>query len=151
MINRVVRCDHAAVQSKWFAGIGIHIEPREVAARNIHADAVPALKVIRGIKRTNRELVDFAGFEELALFCIVTIAGAHIHFKLKKGGRELLTSQIFFRGEPQNARDMVLGELRDPFDRELVIADFKPVPDSKAGEIAAIFEIVVGRTPRMAE
>jgi len=75
----------------------------------------------------------------------------HIHFKVKKGGRELLTSQIFFRGEPQNANDMVLGELRDPFDRELVIADFKPVPNSKMNEIAAKFEIVVGRTPRLEE
>jgi protocatechuate 3,4-dioxygenase, beta subunit len=75
----------------------------------------------------------------------------HIHFKVKKGGRELLTSQIFFRGEPQNANDMVLGELRDPFDRELVIADFKPVPNSKINEIAANFEIVVGRTPRLEE
>ena len=75
----------------------------------------------------------------------------HIHFKVKKGGRELLTSQIFFRGEPQNNNDMVLGELRDPIDRELVIADFRPVADSKTGEIAAKFEIVVGRTPGMAE
>ena len=59
--------------------------------------------------------------------------------------------EIFFRGEPQNANDMVLGELRDPFDRELVIADFKPVPNSKMNEIAAKFEIVVGRTPRLEE
>jgi protocatechuate 3,4-dioxygenase, beta subunit len=75
----------------------------------------------------------------------------HIHFKVKKSGRELLTSQIFFRGEPLNARDMVLSELRDPFDRELVIADFRPVPDSRIGEIAAKFEIVLGRTPALSE
>jgi protocatechuate 3,4-dioxygenase beta subunit len=62
-----------------------------------------------------------------------------------------LTSQIFFRGEPLNARDMVLSELRDPFDRELVIADFRPVPGSRIGEIAAKFEIVLGRTPGLSE
>ena len=75
----------------------------------------------------------------------------HIHFKVKKSGRELLTSQIFFRGEAQNANDGVLSELRDPFDRELVIADFRPVPNSKIGEIAANFEIVLGRTPGLPE
>ena len=75
----------------------------------------------------------------------------HIHFKVKKGGRELLTSQIFFRGEPDNSQDGVLGELRDPFDRELVIADFRPAPDSKINEIAARFEIVVGRTPGLSD
>ena len=75
----------------------------------------------------------------------------HIHFKVKKGGRELLTSQIFFRGEPLNANDMVLGGLRDPFDRELVMADLKPVPASKTGEITARFDIVVGSAPRLSE
>jgi protocatechuate 3,4-dioxygenase, beta subunit len=75
----------------------------------------------------------------------------HIHFKVKKGGQELLTSQIFFRGEPMNASDGVLGELRDPFDRELVITDFKPLATSKIGEIAAHFDIVVGHTPRLPE
>lgn len=75
----------------------------------------------------------------------------HIHFKVKKGRQELLTSQIFFRGDPENAHDGVLGELGDPFDRELVLADFKPVPNSKTNDIAANFEIVVGRTPRLPE
>ncbi len=75
----------------------------------------------------------------------------HIHFKVKKSGQELLTSQIFFNGEPLNRNDMVLSDLRDPFDRELVIADFQAVPDSKTGDIAARFDIVVGRTPRLSE
>jgi protocatechuate 3,4-dioxygenase beta subunit len=75
----------------------------------------------------------------------------HIHFKVKKSGQELLTSQIFFNGEPLNRNDMVLSDIRDPFDRELVIADFKAVPDSKTGDIAARFDIVVGRTPRLPE
>jgi protocatechuate 3,4-dioxygenase beta subunit len=75
----------------------------------------------------------------------------HIHFKVKKSGQELLTSQIFFDGEPLNRTDMVLADLRDPFDRELVIADFQPLPNVKTGEIAARFDIVLGRTPRMPE
>ena len=71
----------------------------------------------------------------------------HIHFKVKRGGRELLTSQLFINGHPQNARDGVFGGLRDPLERELVLVDFKPLKESKAGELSARFDIVVGLTP----
>ena len=71
----------------------------------------------------------------------------HIHVKVKKGGRELLTTQLFVSGHPQNARDGVLRGVRDPFERELVLVDFKPVKDSKIGELSARFDIVVGLTP----
>ena len=36
---------------------------------------------------------------------------------------------------------------RDLIDRELLVTDFKPVPDSKTGEFSARFDIVLGRTP----
>jgi protocatechuate 3,4-dioxygenase beta subunit len=71
----------------------------------------------------------------------------HIHVKVKKGGKELLTTQLFINGHPQNRRDMVLGGLRDAFERELVLVDFKPVEGSRIGELAARFDIVVGLTP----
>jgi protocatechuate 3,4-dioxygenase beta subunit len=71
----------------------------------------------------------------------------HIHVKIKKADRELLTTQIFVNGHPGNARDGVFGGLRDPLDRELVMADFKPVAASKIGELSASLDIVIGRTP----
>jgi len=71
----------------------------------------------------------------------------HIHVRVKKGNRELLTTQIFINGHPQNKRDGVLADIRDPFDRELVLVDFKPIAESKVGELAARFDVVVGRTP----
>jgi protocatechuate 3,4-dioxygenase, beta subunit len=71
----------------------------------------------------------------------------HIHFKVKKGDRELLTTQLFIRGYPGNARDGVFGGVGDLVDRELVQTDFKPIEKSKIGELSASFEIVVGRTP----
>jgi protocatechuate 3,4-dioxygenase beta subunit len=71
----------------------------------------------------------------------------HIHIKVKKGNRELLTTQIFVSGHPQNERDGVLRSIRDPKERKLLMAEFKPVADSKIGELAAKFDIVVGRTP----
>lgn len=71
----------------------------------------------------------------------------HIHVKVKKGGRELITTQIMVRGYAGNARDGVYGGVRDLVDRELVLADFTPIKGSKAGELAATFDVIVGRTP----
>lgn len=73
--------------------------------------------------------------------------GPHIHVKVKKGNRELLTTQFLIRGHPGNARDNVYSGIRDPIDRELVLVDFKPIKESKLGEFAAHFDIILGRTP----
>ncbi len=71
----------------------------------------------------------------------------HIHVKVKKGGKELLTTQLFINGYPQNKTDGVFSGLRDPLDRELVLVDFNPLKESKIGELSARFDIVVGLTP----
>lgn len=71
----------------------------------------------------------------------------HIHFKVKKNDRELLTSQFFINGYSGNARDGVFNGLRDPIDKELVLVDFKPIEESKIGELSAHMDIVIGLTP----
>ena len=71
----------------------------------------------------------------------------HIHVKVKKGDRELLTTQINIAGHPGNDRDGVVNGGIGIFDKELLMAEFKPIPDSKAGEYAANFNIILGRTP----
>jgi protocatechuate 3,4-dioxygenase, beta subunit len=71
----------------------------------------------------------------------------HIHFKVKKGDRELLTSQINIAGHPGNKVDHVVLEGLGMFDRELLTAEFKPIKTSKTGELAANFDIIIGRTP----
>ncbi len=71
----------------------------------------------------------------------------HIHFKVSQGERELLTSQIFIAGHAGQKSDGVFSGLRNPLERELVQTDFKPVEGSKTGDLAAMFDIVVGRTP----
>ncbi|MCE9530913.1 MAG: intradiol ring-cleavage dioxygenase [Planctomycetes bacterium] len=71
----------------------------------------------------------------------------HIHFKVTKGSRELITSQIFMSGDPGNKKDFLFLGIRDAFERELLLADFKKVKDSKIGELSANFDIVVGVTP----
>jgi protocatechuate 3,4-dioxygenase beta subunit len=71
----------------------------------------------------------------------------HIHIKVKKGDRELLTTQLLMRGHEGNARDGVYAGVGDLIDRELILADFKAVPESKTGEFAASFDVILGRTP----
>jgi protocatechuate 3,4-dioxygenase beta subunit len=71
----------------------------------------------------------------------------HIHVKVKRGGRELLTTQMMVNGHPGNARDGVFQSAGDLIDRELILVDFQPIPTSKIGELSAYFEIVLGRTP----
>ncbi len=71
----------------------------------------------------------------------------HIHVKVLKGDRELLTTQFLIRGHDGNARDNVFNGVRDLIDRELILVDFKPLKDSKIGELTASFDIVLGRTP----
>jgi protocatechuate 3,4-dioxygenase beta subunit len=43
--------------------------------------------------------------------------------------------------------DGVFAALRDPLDRALCMTDFNPIPGSKTGELAAKFDVVIGRTP----
>jgi protocatechuate 3,4-dioxygenase, beta subunit len=73
----------------------------------------------------------------------------HIHFAVKLRGREKYTTQCYIAGEPRNQRDGVLRQIRDPQARKSVIIDFKPVPGSKLGELAARFDIVLGFTPEV--
>lgn len=70
----------------------------------------------------------------------------HIHVAVSRGGQRILTTQLYVRGEKLNETDRLL--LGTPAEvRSLLIADFKPVPGSETGELAANFDIVLGATP----
>src|ERR1041385_6153394 len=71
----------------------------------------------------------------------------HIHFALKMKGREKWTTQCYVKGEPQNERDGIYKEITDPKARAAVTVDFAPVKESRIGELAARFDIVMGFTP----
>lgn len=71
----------------------------------------------------------------------------HIHFKVRKGERELLTTQCYIKGHPGNERDGIYRSLRDPKLRDAVTVDFVPMEGSQAGELVARFDIVLGFTP----
>jgi protocatechuate 3,4-dioxygenase beta subunit len=74
----------------------------------------------------------------------------HIHFKIKKGSQDLLTTQCYVKGEAGNDRDGIYRSIRDPKARESITVDFQPIKESKLGELAAKFDIVLGLTPENA-
>lgn len=71
----------------------------------------------------------------------------HIHFKVKRGGKELLTSQCYIQGEPANEQDSIYRSLRDPRARALITLPFVALRDRAVGELAAKMDIVLGLTP----
>jgi protocatechuate 3,4-dioxygenase beta subunit len=71
----------------------------------------------------------------------------HIHFAIKMKGREKYTTQCYIKGEPRNAVDGVLNDIRDAKQKSSVIIPFAPIKDSRIGEVAAKFDIVMGFTP----
>ncbi len=71
----------------------------------------------------------------------------HIHFKVKQRDKELLTTQCYIKGHAGNAKDGVLRGLKDEKGRDSLMVDFTPLKDSKIGELAAKFDLVLGLTP----
>jgi protocatechuate 3,4-dioxygenase beta subunit len=71
----------------------------------------------------------------------------HIHYKVKRAGKELLTTQCYIKGHPGNEKDGIWRNMKDEKQREAVTVDFAPLKGAKAGELAAKFDIVLGVTP----
>ena len=73
----------------------------------------------------------------------------HIHFAIKMKGREKWTTQCYIKGEARNERDGIYKHITDLKQREAVTVDFASIKESKTGELAASFDIVLGFTPEM--
>jgi protocatechuate 3,4-dioxygenase beta subunit len=72
----------------------------------------------------------------------------HIHFAVKMKGRDKFTTQLYIKGEEErNARDFLWRGVKDEKQRANITADFAPIKESKIGELAAKFDIVMGFTP----
>jgi protocatechuate 3,4-dioxygenase beta subunit len=71
----------------------------------------------------------------------------HIHVKVKRGDRDLLTTQCYINGHPQNDRDGVLRRIADSRARESVLVNFVPVTVAGVPQFNARFDIVLGATP----
>lgn len=68
----------------------------------------------------------------------------HIHFKVKKGRKELLTTQLYIKGHPGNPKDGIWRATPEGKQRDALTVDFAKLKDSKIGELAANFTIVLG-------
>ena len=71
----------------------------------------------------------------------------HIHFKVKCQGKELLTTQCYIKGHPQNEKDGIWKRITDQKQRENVTVNFDPIPGSKLNELTANFDVILGWTP----
>jgi protocatechuate 3,4-dioxygenase beta subunit len=72
----------------------------------------------------------------------------HIHYSVKVPGQPKFTTQCYVRGEAGNEKDGVLKGIQDAKARESVIVPFAPLAGSKAGELLARFDVVLGFTPK---
>lgn len=71
----------------------------------------------------------------------------HIHFKIKQGNKDLLITQLYVQDDPGNERDGIYRNIRDAKLRAAITSPFVPVKNSKIGELAANFDVVLGMTP----
>jgi len=75
----------------------------------------------------------------------------HIHFKIKTTGHDAWTTQLFIKGHPGNESDGVYRDIGSAAERASVTKEFVAVKNSRIGEFAAQFDIVLGHTPAEAE
>jgi protocatechuate 3,4-dioxygenase, beta subunit len=71
----------------------------------------------------------------------------HIHVAISQNGRRIYTTQLMIKGHPQNERDGVFRSAGDAAARNAISVDFRPIEDSKIGELSARFDVVMGLTP----
>ena len=72
----------------------------------------------------------------------------HIHYAIKMKGHDKWTTQCYIQGFAGNEKDGIWKSL-DEKSRAAVTVPFTPIPNSKAGEHAAKFDIVMGYTPEV--
>ena len=71
----------------------------------------------------------------------------HIHFAIKMKGKKELITQCYIKGHAGNPRDGVWKGIKDEKARNSVTISFDPLKGSRAGELAARFDVVMGLTP----
>jgi protocatechuate 3,4-dioxygenase beta subunit len=70
----------------------------------------------------------------------------HVHYKVTYAGGASLTTQLYIQGET-SGNDGVLNGIANAAQRQSVIVPWTPVPESRTGDLAARFDIVLGYTP----
>ena len=71
----------------------------------------------------------------------------HIHYAIYQNGKRMLTTQLYIKGDPRNEKDFLYKEAKTADAKATIVTDFTPIPESKTGELAANWDIVLGVTP----
>jgi protocatechuate 3,4-dioxygenase beta subunit len=74
-----------------------------------------------------------------------TYRAAHTHVAVSRGGKRVFTTQMLVDGDPGNAKDRLLKNLK-PAELKTLLVPFHPMAGSKIGELTAAFDIVLGKT-----
>jgi protocatechuate 3,4-dioxygenase beta subunit len=116
----------------------------------LHKDSDNAGKRDRHFQGFGRFLTGSSGEYQFRTIRPVPYPGRtpHIHYSVKVPGQPKFTTQCYVRGEAGNEKDGVLKGIQDAKARESVIVPFAPLPGSKAGELLARFDVVLGFTPK---
>ncbi len=72
---------------------------------------------------------------------------AHIHFKIHRNNKAVLTTECFVKGYANNEKDNIYRKATATEAGKKLAVDFVPVKDSRIGELAATFDVVLGATP----
>ena len=75
----------------------------------------------------------------------------HIHFGISKNGRRIFTTQLLIKGDKRNLKDGLYKRLKNEAQRNSILSEFKPLQNSRIGELVADFDIVLGVTPQEME
>ncbi len=127
---------------------GANVEIWQCDARGVYRhprDESPTRRRDAGFQGHGRTKTDNTGRYSFRTIRPATYPGRtpHIHFKVERPGAARLVTQLYVFGEPQNERDGVLNAIRDPRQRDSVIARFDPADGREPGALAATFDIVV--------
>jgi protocatechuate 3,4-dioxygenase beta subunit len=72
----------------------------------------------------------------------------HIHYAIYQHGKRILTTQLYIKDDPKNEKDFLFKRARTPEAKATLVTEFKPIPTSKTGELAAKWDVVLGVTPQ---
>jgi protocatechuate 3,4-dioxygenase beta subunit len=71
----------------------------------------------------------------------------HIHIKVTRKNKHLLTTQMYVKGEPLNKKDGLYKRIKTDKARENVTVEFSPFNSNALKQLQANFNIVLGLTP----
>jgi protocatechuate 3,4-dioxygenase beta subunit len=114
----------------------------------LHSGSADREKLDKNFQGYGRFLTSSKGQYYFRTIKPVTYPGRtpHIHIGVSVSGKRIFTTQILIKGHRGNAGDGLARAIKDPKALATLMAEFKPIADSKIGELSADFDVVLGKT-----